>query len=101
MDTKNKLSIDNITETLTKYWKLFNKFRFVIFLIFIGLSYVYLYLQVNTAINQSPLSTTSPPSPSTNLVRINPQVVNQLESLKDNSVNVQVLFEQARNNPFQ
>ena len=33
--------------------------------------------------------------------RIDQQVVNQLQSLSNNSVNVQSLFDQARNNPFQ
>ncbi len=32
---------------------------------------------------------------------IDQQVVRQLQSLEDNSVNVQALFNQARNNPFQ
>jgi len=33
--------------------------------------------------------------------RIDKSVVKKLQSLQDNSVNVQTLFEQARNNPFQ
>lgn len=32
---------------------------------------------------------------------IDPTLVTQLQSLQDNSTNVQTLFDQARNNPFQ
>lgn len=32
--------------------------------------------------------------------RIDPYAITQLESLKDNSVNVQTLFQQGRTNPF-
>jgi hypothetical protein len=35
------------------------------------------------------------------IVTVDPAVVKQLQDLQDNSVNVQSLFNEARNNPFQ
>ncbi|MCL5113332.1 MAG: hypothetical protein M1554_02520 [Patescibacteria group bacterium] len=104
MDSNNKLGISQLLENLKKGWAVFNKFKILIFIIFIGFSYTYLFLQVNGALNQNPVSSpqtqVGTPAPG-GLFRINPKIVNQLESLKNNSVNVQVLFAQARNNPFE
>ncbi len=33
--------------------------------------------------------------------KVNPDAIRKIEQLKDNSVNVQTLFDQARENPFQ
>lgn len=55
-----------------------------------------IYLLAHPASNQAAVDskvTTVAPS-------IDPKVIHQLQSLQDNSVNVQALFDQARHNPF-
>jgi len=77
------------------------KFAWLIILIFFLIIYGYIYLKINSFENQQPsssaissdLKTTAQPT-------INPKVVLQLEKLKNNSVSVRALFNQARNNPF-
>ncbi len=64
--------------------------------------YVFVLLRINT------LSSTPPSNgaiinqaESARVPRIDPVVLKQLKSLQDNSVSVQTLFEETRNNPFQ
>ena len=78
--------------------------RYAGILIFVLISGVYgfVLLRINVLSNAQPsqeaidAQTTAAPVP-----RIDPEVARQLEELEDNSVNVQTLFNQARNNPFQ
>jgi len=69
-------------------------------LIFSGLvvliCYVYLILQVLVYKNASVAKTEE----STKAVRIDKSTVDKLNSLQDNSVQVQAIFNEARNNPF-
>jgi hypothetical protein len=52
----------------------------------------------NAEVDQNAVTSQVKSSPS---LRIDPQAVQQLQSLKDNSVNVQTLFENQRTNPFE
>lgn len=74
----------------------------VIFLVLVAGVYGFVLWRVNV------LNSTEPtPDAITSQVKaaklphIDQSVVNQLETLRDNSVNVQTLFDQERNNPFQ
>jgi hypothetical protein len=72
-----------------------------LFLLF-ALVYGYLVLQINSLSNPtidfSEVVAEAKGSPSP---RIDTQAAEQLQTLKDNSVNVQTLFDQSRKNPFQ
>lgn len=102
MEEKTKFKTQDITENLQKYLRMLNKFRVALFFIFVAIVYIYMFMQMNQAINQSPaanqVSQSIPPGTS---LRIDPTIISQLESLSNNSVNVQTLFNQNRNNPFQ
>ncbi len=74
----------------------------LVFLLFVALLYGFVLLRISN------LSNLQPPEEAVNsqvkaaaLPHIDQSVVNQLQSLQNNSVNVQALFNQARNNPFQ
>ncbi|HVV66911.1 MAG TPA: hypothetical protein VHB72_02465 [Candidatus Saccharimonadales bacterium] len=78
------------------------RYSFIIFLIFIACVYGFIIMRINDLNNAQP----SPDAVSSQvkadrIPRIDQNVVQQLQSLQDNSVNVQALFNQARNNPFQ
>lgn len=88
----------NLTDIANKI----KKFVWLIVLIFFFIIYGFVLLKINNFQTQQPstlvvnsdLKTTPQPA-------INPSVVKQLETLKNNSVSVQALFNQARQNPFQ
>ena len=74
----------------------------VLFVVLFALVYAFVVLRIsslsNAPVDDSAVTDQVKASPS---LRIDPQAVQQLESLKDNSVNVQTLFEDQRTNPFQ
>jgi hypothetical protein len=77
-------------------------YSFVIFLVFVGLIYGYVLLRINTLRSAQPSDTAvSTQVQAAQIPHIDENVVKQLESLQDNSVSVQSLFDQARSNPFQ
>lgn len=72
------------------------------FLVFVGLIYGFLFLQINSLVGSTPSDADIDNQvKAAHVPAIDEDVVDQLMSLKDNSVNVQSLFEKARNNPFQ
>lgn len=81
----------------------FVRFRVVIFVVFVAIVYGYTLWQINNFTNAqpSPLQVSNQASsPTATIPRIDPATVQKIEQLKDNSVNVQALFNQSRNNPF-
>lgn len=72
----------------------------MLFLVLAGI-YGYLILQINTLSNPAiDTNTVLTEAKSTPVPRIDGEAAKQLLELKDNSVSVQTLFEQSRNNPF-
>lgn len=70
-------------------------------LLLIGI-YGFLAYRVNLLNSAQPSSSdVTSESKTTQVPHIDPTVISQLQSLQDNSVSVQALFNQARNNPFQ
>jgi cell shape-determining protein MreC len=78
------------------------RFSLVLFIIFVALLYGFVLLRINNlgSAEPSPDSVTSQVQ-AARVPHIDESVVKQLESLQNNSVNVQALFNQARSNPFQ
>jgi len=74
----------------------------VMFFVLFALVYAYVVVQINTlsnpTVDSSAVAAGSKTSP---VPRIDDNAIKQLQSLKDNSVNVQALFEQGRSDPFQ
>ena len=71
---------------------------FIFFLVAAGL-YGYILWRINTLSNQPPsqgdVAAKTAPQP-----HIDPDTLEKIQSLQDNSVNVQTLFDSARQNPF-
>ncbi len=93
-----KLKIYKLCGAIAK----FRRYSFVMFIIFIAALYGFILLRINSLSQAEPSAEAV-----TNQVKaaqvphIDKKVVAQLESLKDNSVSVKALFDQARSNPFQ
>jgi hypothetical protein len=90
-------SLKDITAKLKKFLRQLKRYRVSIFAVFIAVVYGWLVFQINS------LNSAEPTVPVSNQVklRVDPEVVQQLETLQDNSVSVEALFNEARSNPFE
>jgi len=78
------------------------RYRVILFIVALVGLYSVLVLRINMLNNQVPddnavtteLQAVHPP-------KLDPTIVTKIQQLQDNSVDVQALFNQARNNPFQ
>ena len=77
------------------------RYSMIAFIVFISLIYGFLMLRINNLSSAEPTDTAiTEQVKAAKVPRIDEDVVKQLQSLQDNSVNVQALFEEARSNPF-
>jgi hypothetical protein len=77
------------------------RYALPLFICLVALTYGFLLLRVTTLSRAEPdQQQVDSQVNASQVLRINPDVVKQLNSLQDNSVNVQALFDQARSNPF-
>lgn len=75
---------------------------FPVFICLVVLIYGFLLMRITVLSRAEPDSQTVGSQVSTaRVLRVDPEAVKRLNSLQDNSVNVQALFDQARENPFQ
>ena len=75
------------------------RYRILFFFLLVVGVYGFLVYRIEALNNAKP--TGSAVNTVTQVPRVDPTVLQQLQSLQDNSVNVQALFNQARSNPFQ
>lgn len=77
-------------------------YSLVLFLVFVVSIYGLVVWRVNALLTAQPTpDQISSQVKANSITKVDPAVVKQLQALRDNSVNVQVLFDQGRNNPFQ
>ncbi len=77
-------------------------YSFIIFLVFVTLLYGFVLLRIHSLSTVEPSSNdVSSQVKAARIPHIDQAVVNQLQSLQNNSVSVKALFNQARSNPFQ
>jgi hypothetical protein len=99
---KNKLDLSTLTSKLNLNTTRFGRYAILAFLFYVALIYGFVGYKITSlsgvqpndeAINShyNPIKTS----------RVDPKVIKQLQTLSDRSVQVQSLFEQARNNPFE
>lgn len=95
----NKISFNNqkLINTLAKIWQ----HILLIFIGFVIIIYSYLGVKIFSGLHSSPsLDTLNQQADSSKTIHIDKDSINKLQALQDNSVNVQALFNDARNNPF-
>lgn len=77
------------------------RYRVIIFVLGIAAVYGYVIFTISTLSSAQPSETTvTSEVTAIRIPKIDKSVIKQLEDLRDNSVSVQTLFEQARDNPF-
>ena len=92
------LNLKTIGPVLLASFHKLGRYAIISFIVFLAVIYGLLLFRINMLAAQEP---TDEAIASTKSPRINKDVVNQLLELKDNSVSVQTLFDEARSNPFQ
>jgi hypothetical protein len=99
---KNELDIKQLVQKGEKVITALKPYGAVMIITLFAMVYAFVILRINSLSNalvdDNAVSAQVKSSPS---LRIDPQAVQQLQSLKDNSVNVNTLFEEERTNPFQ
>jgi hypothetical protein len=95
---KNK---SNSPKQIQDILKRLAQFRVLLFLVAISIIYVYIIVRVYTLSNVQPGQNAVASQSTTTQPQINQAIVNQIYQLQGNSVSVQALFNQARQNPFQ
>jgi len=87
---------------LEKFGAGLKRYGGVLFFLLLAMVYAFMILRINMLSNvQVDQSEVSSKVKATGVPRVHAADALRLESLKDNSVNVQTLFEQNRTNPFQ
>lgn len=78
------------------------RFSLLLFIGFVALLYGFILFRINSLSNTDPSSeSVTSQVQAAQVPHIDEATVKQLESLQNNSVNVQTLFNEARSNPFQ
>lgn len=99
---RSQVSLKELRPLLKKALGLAVRYSAILFFLLITSAYGFVIMRINTLVNAQPSqSDIDAQAKSTPVPRVDPKVAEQLEGLEDNSVNVQTLFDQARNNPFQ
>lgn len=102
MSTKPKLTPKAMLLKLSNLGKRLRPYSLLAFLLFIALLYGFVLLRINSLSSLQPSEdAVSSQVKAAKLPHIDQSVVTQLQSLQNNSVSVQALFNQARSNPFQ
>jgi hypothetical protein len=82
-------------------WQVALHLRIILFLVLLVILYAFIGWRISTLANAEPDSTAIAAKASkTSTPYIDKKVVEKIRTLEDNSVTVQTLFDQARQNPF-
>lgn len=97
----SSLDIKKIIPVLTDNAQKAVQYAGFLFFVLVAAIYIFMLLRINTLTNAQPTETDIVNQSTTKRLNVDKSFVRQLEQLEDNSVNVQALFDEARNNPFQ
>jgi hypothetical protein len=98
---KDKLNISSALTKVGEYGRRVRPYTFIIFLVFAAMLYGFVVLRINSLSNIQPSEDAIQQQVKTaKLLTVDSKVVQQLQALQDNSVRVNSLFDDARNNPF-
>ena len=102
MKNKPKISLKSLMLQASSLTKRIKPYALLIFLVFVAALYGFVLFRINSLSNTQPSEdAVSSQVKAAKLPHIDQATISQLQSLQDHSVNVQALFNQARNNPFQ
>lgn len=94
------IDLKNLGPAIGKFVKRLGAYSAIIFFLFVATLYGYIVWRIDVYGN-APASQSEVNAKVATQPHIDPQVVQKIQDLQNNSVNVQSLFNQARENPFQ
>ncbi|MDB5170696.1 MAG: hypothetical protein JWO35_390 [Candidatus Saccharibacteria bacterium] len=98
---KQSLDSKTIINRLVGYGGKVRPYSFVLFIVFVVGLYGFVLFKINALVSEQPTDdAVSSQVQAAKVPHFDKAVIGQLKSLQDNSVSVQALFEEARNNPF-
>jgi hypothetical protein len=101
MKKSGTIDAESLKQAIRKLARFINTYRVFIFFLIISALYGFIVWRINVLAVATPTQAEVQTAQQENTTpRINESVVEKIMSLKDNSVRVQTLFEEARNNPF-
>jgi len=102
MSKNVSINLDSVKKPFFGVFKWLNRYRNILFFLLLTSLYGYIVWRINV-LSTAPPSTSDVVSAqqSTETPQISAETVQKLQSLQDNSVRVQALFNDARQNPFQ
>jgi predicted negative regulator of RcsB-dependent stress response len=93
--------ISKLKEKLFQYLSVARKNAPLIFVVFLLAVYGFLAWRITQLIQTEPSPSDVSAKLQTGVPKVDPTVIQKIEDLKDSNVNVQTIFDNARNNPFQ
>ncbi len=99
-NTDIKINVNDLPALASGFSKKASAYRVLIFFLLVALLYGFIVWRIN-AFSNTPASTSEETAQTTSQPHIDPATVAKIQSLQDNSVSVQSLFDAARQNPFQ
>jgi hypothetical protein len=100
---KNKdinLNLSNLPDQLHSLVRKISAYKVFLFFLAVASLYGYILWRIN-AFSNTPASQSEETAQSTPQPHIDAATIEKIQSLQDNSVSVQTLFDNARQNPFQ
>lgn len=99
---KQSISLTSLLSNVRALAPKLLRFSVIFFVLLLAAVYGFVLMRVQTLSNVQPSdAAVSAQVKLSATPHINPSVVQQMQSLQDNSVSIHALFDQARNNPFQ
>ena len=90
----------SLQASLTQAGRMLLKYRVLLFFVVLAGIYSLVVLRINTLSQAEPSASDVTLQTTAHSLKVDPTVVQKIQQLQDNSVSVQALFQQARNNPF-
>lgn len=98
---KNDITLTGLKQKIQTFFDKLRKYNLVLFLALVLILYGTVLFKIHTLRNTEPSDeSVAEQVKAANVPHIDESVIKKLESLHDNSVNVQSLFDSARSNPF-
>lgn len=100
--SSKQLSTKGLPAQITAIGGRLKRYSLPVFLVFVAVIYGFVLLRINNLSQAEPSDqAVTSQVQAAKIPHIDAAVVKQLETLQDNSVSVQSLFDEARSNPFQ
>lgn len=101
MKNSKSITVDSLKQAVKKTGSFFGTYKVFLFFLVVSALYGFIVWRINVLAVATPTQTDVQTAQQQNVTpSIKQSVVDKIMNLKDNSVRVQTLFEEARNNPF-